>query len=223
MANSMANLSRRVYRSLLCNPRTSQLSMPFCTTTPISSSAETSDSDSDPFPDLPSSQSSTPLESAKDSNTKSRLYDCPLENGFDTGIYKAILVGQVGQTPINKKLKNGLSVTLFSLGTGGIRNNRRPYGNEEPVEYANRCAIQWHRVCVYQEHLGGLVLKHALPGTTLYLEGNLEMKVFADPISGMVRRLREISVRRNGRIVFLGNVDKAEGPATGEMKGVGFF
>nr|KJB07858.1 hypothetical protein B456_001G048000 [Gossypium raimondii] len=88
MANSMANLSRRVYRSLLCNPRTSQLSMPFCTTTPISSSAETSDSDSDPFPDLPSSQSSTPLESAKDSNTKSRLYDCPLENGFDTGIYK---------------------------------------------------------------------------------------------------------------------------------------
>lgn len=32
----------------------------------------------------------------------------------------------------------------------------------------------------------------------LYLEGNLESKVFTDPITGLVRRIREIAIRRNG-------------------------
>ncbi|GMI76555.1 Mitochondrial single-stranded binding protein 2 [Hibiscus trionum] len=214
MAKSMANLSRRVYRSLLSNPQTPKLSMPFCTTT-LSSSAETSDSDSD--------SPSPPSQSAKDSPTQSRSYDPPLENGLDLGIYKAILVGQVGQTPVQKKLKSGMLITMFSVGTGGIRNNRRPHENEEPGEYANRCAVQWHRVCVYQQWLGGHVLNQARPGTIVYLEGNLETKIFTDPINGLVRRLREVAIRRNGRIVFLGNVDNAQGPTSGEMKGAGFF
>ncbi|XWS51611.1 hypothetical protein CRYUN_Cryun12cG0191800 [Craigia yunnanensis] len=165
MANSMAILSRRVCRSLLPNPKTHQLSMPFCTTTTLSSSPETSDSDIESSTDSPPSESSTPSESFRESNTQRRLYDSPLENGLDIGIYKAILVGLVGQTPVQKKLKSGMSVTMFSVGTGGIHNNRRPHENEEPVEYANRCAVQWHRVRVYQESLGGLVLKHAIPGS----------------------------------------------------------
>jgi single-strand DNA-binding protein len=53
---------------------------------------------------------------------------------------------------------------MFSLGTGGIRNNRRPLDDEDPREYANRCAVQWHRVSVYPERLGGIVMKHVVPG-----------------------------------------------------------
>jgi hypothetical protein len=34
--------------------------------------------------------------------------------------------------------------------------------------------------------------------TILYLEGNLETKVFCDPITGLVRRIREIAVRSSG-------------------------
>lgn len=30
------------------------------------------------------------------------------------------------------------------------------------------------------------------------MEGNLESKVFTDPITGLVRRIREIAVRQNG-------------------------
>ena len=30
------------------------------------------------------------------------------------------------------------------------------------------------------------------------LEGNLETKVFSDPITGLVRRIREIALRRDG-------------------------
>lgn len=82
---------------------------------------------------------------------------------------QAILVGQVGQNPIQKKLRSGRTVTLLSIGTGGIRNNRRPLENEEPKDYANRCAVQWHRVSIYREKLGDVAIKHVTPGSVFYL------------------------------------------------------
>ncbi|XP_022860786.1 single-stranded DNA-binding protein, mitochondrial isoform X1 [Olea europaea var. sylvestris] len=147
---------------------------------------------------LISEQSESDGEIAHPSSSKQRPNaDRPLENGLDVGIYKAILVGQVGQTPIQKRLKSGHTVTLLSLGTGGIRNNRRPLDNEEPRDYANRCEVQWHRVSVYPERLGELAMKNLIPGSILYVEGNLETKIFNDPITGLVRRIREIAIRRN--------------------------
>ena len=73
-------------------------------------------------------------------------------------------MGKAGQTPLQKRLRSGRMVTLFSVGTGGIRNNRRPLDNEDPKEYANRSAVQWHRVTVYPENLGNIVMKHVSPG-----------------------------------------------------------
>lgn len=70
----------------------------------------------------------------------------------------------MGQKPLQKILKNGKTLTLFSVGTGGIRNNRRPLENENPREYAERCDVQWHRVCVYPEKLGDLVMRNAVLG-----------------------------------------------------------
>lgn len=171
-------------------------------------------SDADPLPDSSPTQNS---------GQQRESFDRPLENGLDPGIFKAILVGQVGQSPVQKKLKSGRTVTLFSLGTGGIRNNRRPLENENPTEYANRCAVQWHRVSVYPERLGGVVMKHLVPGSTIYVEGNLEQKVFNDPITGLVRRIREIAIRRNGRLVFLGKGGDAQPPSPSEVRGAGYF
>lgn len=34
--------------------------------------------------------------------------------------------------------------------------------------------------------------------TVIYLEGNLETKIFTDPVTGLVRRIREVAIRRNG-------------------------
>lgn len=79
-------------------------------------------------------------------------------------VVQAILVGQVGQPPLQKRLRSGTTVTLLSLGTGGIRNNRRPMDNENPKEYANRSAVQWHRVSVYPTRLGELAMKNVVPG-----------------------------------------------------------
>ncbi|KAK9198867.1 hypothetical protein WN944_014053 [Citrus x changshan-huyou] len=219
----MAALTRRFYRSLLLNPKFSQSPKPFFTSNIFSSSSSRVDSDldesaihsdADPLPDSSSTQNS---------GQQRESFDRPLENGLDPGIFKAILVGQVGQSPVQKKLKSGRTVTLFSLGTGGIRNNRRPLENENPTEYANRCAVQWHRVSVYPERLGGVVMKHLVPGSTIYVEGNLEQKVFNDPITGLVRRIREIAIRRNGRLVFLGKGGDAQPPSPSEVRGAGYF
>ncbi|MCL7024891.1 hypothetical protein MKW94_005425, partial [Papaver nudicaule] len=135
----------------------------------------------------------------------------------------AILVGKVGQNPIQKRLKSGRPVTLFSLGTGGIRNNRRPLDNEEPREYADRCSVQWHRVCVYPERLGELALNHVKPGATMYVEGNLETKIFSDPVTGLVRRIREVALRRDGRLVFLSDDGDADKHQRTDLKGVGYY
>lgn len=147
----------------------------------------------------------------------------PLENGVDPGVYKAILVGKVGQKPVQKHLKSSRSVVLFSVATGGIRNNRRPLENEEPRQYADRCAVQWHRVCIYPERLGVVALNHVKPGSTLYVEGNLETKVFSDPITGLVRRIREVAVRRDGRLVFLGNDGDVPPPESDDLRGAGYY
>ncbi|MQM08016.1 hypothetical protein Taro_040863 [Colocasia esculenta] len=147
----------------------------------------------------------------------------PLENGLDQGVFKAILVGKVGQKPVQKWLKSGRPVTLFSLGTGGIRNNRRPLDDEDPREYADRCSVQWHRIAVYPERLSNVAMKHVKPGAIIYVEGNLESKIFIDPITGLVKRIREIAVRRDGRLVFLGQENDDKQSTEMELKGVGYY
>ncbi|CAL1354676.1 unnamed protein product [Linum trigynum] len=221
MASSMAAVSRKLYRSLLSSSKLSQISMPFCTTTV--SSSEHSDAETESIPN-PAADSSPPSPSSTAPLAgEPVVFDRPLEGGIDIGVYKAILVGKVGQSPFQKKLKGGRTVTLLSLGTGGIRNNRRPLDNEEPRDYENRCAVQWHRVSVYPERLGDIVMKNIVPGSIVYLEGNLETKIFTDPITGLVRRVREIAIRRNGRIVSLGGNDNARKASPPELKGVGYY
>lgn len=227
-----SSLSRKFLRTMLTNPssiKASQLSsLSFCTK--ISSATDDfSSPDSDHTELGPSSDSEPELTgfsspSASEMKQERKYIERTLENGLDVGIYKAIMVGQVGQIPIQKRLKSGRTVTLLSLGTGGIRNNRRPFDNEEPGEYANRCAVQWHRVSVYPERLGEMAVKSIVPGSILYVEGNLETKIFTDPITGLVRRIREIAIRKNGRLVFLGNGGN-EGPqqSQAEIKGVGYY
>uniref|UniRef100_A0A5B6YRM0 Single-stranded DNA-binding protein n=1 Tax=Davidia involucrata TaxID=16924 RepID=A0A5B6YRM0_DAVIN len=215
-----SSLSRRLYRLLLSNPKPSHLSVPFCTN--ISSAETSSHSDDSTLAPDPESDSVS-LSSSSSSTQQRTVYNQPLENGLDVGIYKAILVGQVGQSPLQKRLRSGRTVTMLSVGTGGIRNNRRPLDNEEPRDYANRCAVQWHRVSIYPERLGAIAMKHVVPGSILYLEGNLETKIFTDPITGLVRRIREIAIRQNGRIVFLSKGDDAQQPTQAVLKGVGYY
>eukprot|EP00262_Sarcandra_glabra_P012509 TRINITY_DN324_c0_g1_i1.p1 TRINITY_DN324_c0_g1~~TRINITY_DN324_c0_g1_i1.p1 ORF type:complete len:224 (-),score=19.12 TRINITY_DN324_c0_g1_i1:289-960(-) len=223
MASSFAVTSRRLYRSLLSTRNSSLLSTRNSSRTSLNFSTTINDFNEEPESDDSKPETDQNSPPSLDSDVRRPFFQRPLQDGMDAGIYKAILVGQVGQSPFQKRLKSGQAVTLFSLGTGGIRNNRRPLDDEEPREYANRCAIQWHRVVIYPERLGGVALKHVKPGSILYLEGNLETKVFTDPVTGLVRRIREIALRRDGRMVFLGEESNVEQSIQPDLKGVGYF
>ncbi|XP_077220739.1 nucleic acid-binding, OB-fold-like protein [Tasmannia lanceolata] len=217
-----ASLSRRISRSFFSLSKPSLISMNFSTN--LSPHEEEPDIDADTDLSQPESDRNSSSSTSSDPKlVRSPFFQRPLENGLDIGVYKAILVGQVGQNPVQKRLKSGRVVTLFSVGTGGIRNNRRPLDNEEPMEYADRCSVQWHRVSVYPERLGELAQKHVKPGCILYLEGNLETKVFSDPITGLVRRIREIALRRDGRLVFLGKESDEAQSTQSDLRRAGYY
>ncbi|GAB2293836.1 hypothetical protein Dimus_028048 [Dionaea muscipula] len=198
----MAMICRRLCRGLFSTSTAPLrlISKPFFSTERFRPSdaneLSAADSDSDSDFTTPASSSSS---SANSSSTRP-IEDRPLDGGVDVGIYKAILVGQVGQIPVQKILRSGKVVTMTSVGTGGMNNRRVPLDNEEPREYADRCAVQWHRVVVYNPGLGNAMMKTIQPGSIVYVEGNLETKIFTDAISGLVRRVREIVIRRNGII-----------------------
>ncbi|CAJ1944332.1 unnamed protein product [Sphenostylis stenocarpa] len=213
MSSSMVTLSRSLYRSLLRTPNAYH-HLPLHFSTDHISDLDEADS----LPDSPA-----PAPDAAQGEERI-IGDRPLENGLDSGIYRAILIGKAGQVPFQKKLKSGTVVTLLSIGTGGIRNNRRPLENENPRDFANRSAIQWHRVSVYPQRLGTLLTKHVVSGSILYVEGNLEAKIFTDPITGLARRIREVAVRRNGRVVLLGEGGDAEQHTEkNDLKVVGYY
>ncbi|KAG9442043.1 hypothetical protein H6P81_017897 [Aristolochia fimbriata] len=215
MTSCFLSLSRRVSRSLLTLSRPSQNQLFFSTN--YNPSDKLSDSEVDPDDPRPE------VDENAESHSRPLNFERPLENGLDQGVYKAILVGEVGQGPVQKRLKGGRVVTLFSVGTGGIRNNRRPLDDEDPKEYANRSSVQWHRVSVYPERLAELAMKHVKTGGILYLEGNLETKVFSDPISGLVRRIREVAIRRDGRLVFLGKENGDDQAGHPDLRRVGYY
>lgn len=226
-----SSLSRTLYRRLLLSNPTSKpwtFSCSFCSKS-LSSADTSSESDEPSAFNLADSDAESPAPlsssfSSSDSTKQQRAIQTrPLENGLDIGIYKAVLIGLVGQAPLQKKLRSGRVVTLLSLGTGGLRNNRRPFDNEEPREFADRCTVQWHRVAVYPERLGALAVKNAVPGSLLYVEGNLETRIFNDPITGLVRRIREIAIRRNGRLVFLGQGSDNQKQSQGDLRSVGYY
>ncbi|KAI3664898.1 hypothetical protein L6452_43510 [Arctium lappa] len=162
------SLYRRIYRSFLStNPITDHhqslvISLKHFSTETSSDSASGSDIDSTIYLE----PKSDPLPQSSSSNDQQRDFgDHPLENDLDAGIYMAILVGKVGQNAIEKKLRSWRTVTMLSIGIGGIRNNRRPLVNEEPRDYVNRSMVQWHGVSIYPERLGALVAKNVVPGS----------------------------------------------------------
>lgn len=153
----------------------------------------------------------------------SKSAEIKIQNSPDLGIYRAILLGEVGQLPVQKRLRSGRVITMFSVGTGGMHNNRRPLEDESPREYADRSMVQWHRVSIYADNLGGIAMQHLKQGAHVYLEGNLETKIFSDPITGLVKRVREIAIRRQGRLIFLNDGNESTDKSQQSLKGVGYF
>lgn len=66
--------------------------------------------------------------------------------------WQAIICGKIGQSPVQKILRNGNSVTIFTVGTGGLYDQRITDKNlPKPA--------QWHRIAVHNKILEAYAVK----------------------------------------------------------------
>ncbi|XP_047328581.1 single-stranded DNA-binding protein, mitochondrial-like [Impatiens glandulifera] len=110
------------------------------------------------------------------------------------GVHKAIICGSVGQAPMQKILRNGRTVTILTVGTGGLYDQRHSNSTDLPKP------AQWHRVAIHSEHLGTYAVQQLTKNSSVYVEGDIETRVYNDSISGEVKNVPEICVRHDGRI-----------------------
>ncbi|KAM6578693.1 hypothetical protein CsatB_030530 [Cannabis sativa] len=120
------------------------------------------------------------------------------------GVHKAIICGKVGQAPVQKILRNGRTITIFTVGTGGMFDQRTSLEKGLPRP------AQWHRIAVHNDPLGTyavqkIVKKYLLISflnlnSPVYVEGDIETRVYNDSINGEVKYIAEICVRQDGRI-----------------------
>ncbi|KAL7157719.1 hypothetical protein ABFS83_02G095900 [Erythranthe nasuta] len=110
------------------------------------------------------------------------------------GVHRAIVCGKVGQSPVQKILRNGKTVTTFTVGTGGMFDQRTIGANDLPKP------PQWHRVAVHNPMLGAYAVQQLVKNSSVYVEGDIETRVYNDSINGDVKSIPEICVRRDGRV-----------------------
>ncbi|XP_021898867.1 single-stranded DNA-binding protein, mitochondrial [Carica papaya] len=110
------------------------------------------------------------------------------------GVHKAIICGRVGQSPVQKILRNGRTVTIFTVGTGGMFDQRIVGANNLPKP------AQWHRIAVHNEALGAYAVRQLSKNSSVYVEGDIETRVYNDTINGDVKSVPEICVRHQGKI-----------------------
>ena len=121
---------------------------------------------------------------------------------------------------MQKILRNGKTVTIFTVGTGGMFDQRllgKLPGKDLPRP------VQWHRIAVHSDALGAYAVKQIVKkyvsilfsemnetlyvislilevycSSSVYVEGDIETRVYNDGINGEVKNIPEICIRRDG-------------------------
>ncbi|KAK4273418.1 hypothetical protein QN277_021825 [Acacia crassicarpa] len=110
------------------------------------------------------------------------------------GVHKAIICGKVGQAPVQKILRNGKNVTIFTVGTGGMFDQRTVGAKDLPKP------VQWHRIAVHNDVLGAYAVQQLVKNSSVYVEGEIETRIYNDSINGDIKSIPEICVRYDGKI-----------------------
>ncbi|KAH1138316.1 hypothetical protein AAZX31_10G140800 [Glycine max] len=128
------------------------------------------------------------------------------------GVHKAIICGKVGQAPVQKILRNGRNITIFTVGTGGMFDQRIQGPKDLPKP------AQWHRIAVHNDILGTYAVQQLFKNSSVYVEGDIETRVYNDSINGNVKSIPEICVRRDGRIRLIKNGESIDKTSLDELR-----
>ncbi|KAJ6833553.1 single-stranded DNA-binding protein, mitochondrial [Iris pallida] len=173
-----------------------------------------------PLSKYSTSMSFDEFEKDKEDTITDRKESGPLEpQGVDPkkgwnfrGVHKAIICGRVGQPPVQKILRNGRTVTIFTVGTGGMYDQRIVGGAHLPRP------AQWHRITVHNEPVGAYAVQQLMKNSAVFVEGDIETRVYNDSITGQIKNIPEICVRRDGKVRLIKTGDAAANISLNELR-----
>ncbi|CAJ2628776.1 unnamed protein product [Trifolium pratense] len=128
------------------------------------------------------------------------------------GVHKAIVCGKVGQAPVQKILRNGKNVTIFTVGTGGMYDQRISGTKDLPKP------AQWHRIAVHNDVLGAYAVQQLFKNSSVYVEGDIETRVYNDSINGEVKSIPEICIRRDGKLRLIKSGESVDKISLDELR-----
>src|SRR6201747_390336 len=102
-------------------------------------------------------------------------------------VNKVILVGNLGKDPEVRNAQNGSKIVTFTLATSETWNDKASGERKEKTE--------WHRVVLFNEHLGGVAERFLRKGKKVYVEGSLQTRKWTDQ-SGQEKYTTEVVIER---------------------------
>lgn len=109
-------------------------------------------------------------------------------------INKIILLGYLGADPETRTLQNGNQFVVLSVAT----NERR-----KDASGTQQQRTEWHRVVIFNEHLGRLAADHLTKGLRVYVEGTLQTRKWVDDNNQKRTTVEVIIPRYGGDLVLL--------------------
>ncbi|MGI4747550.1 MAG: single-stranded DNA-binding protein [Janthinobacterium lividum] len=110
-------------------------------------------------------------------------------------VNKVILVGNLGKDPEVRNAQNGTKIVTFTLATSETWNDKASGERKEQTE--------WHRVVIFNEHLGGIAERFLKKGKKVYIEGALQTRKWTDQ-SGVEKYTTEVVLTRfRGELTML--------------------
>lgn len=112
---------------------------------------------------------------------------------------KASLIGRLGKDPESRTFQNGGGVTNLSLATSESWKDKATGERKERTE--------WHRVVIFNEHIGKIAKDYLKKGDLIYIEGQIETRKYEK--DGRDVYTTEIVLRPyNGALTILSNQRK---------------
>ena len=112
-------------------------------------------------------------------------------------VNKVTLVGNLGRDPEVRTMDDGGKIVQLSLATSESWKDKNSGERKEKTE--------WHRVVIFNEALGKVAEQYLRKGSTVYLEGQLQTRKWADK-DGVEKYSTEVVLQRyRGELTMLGN------------------
>ncbi len=122
-------------------------------------------------------------------------------------VNKVILVGNLGRDPEVAVMQSGGKIVKLSIATSESWKDRNSGERQSKTE--------WHRVVIFNEHLGKVAENYLKKGSKVYLEGQLQTRKWEDR-DGVEKYTTEVVLQRyQGELTMLDGRGDNEGGSYG--------